>query len=516
MKRKTGYGTKMARWGRSAVHIGWIHALASLTCNAGELSLNRTFSDNMVLQRNQPVPVFGTAPAGTDVTVRLDGRTSRVTSGPDGAWRVDLPAMPAGGPYVLHVSAGGEEREFTNVLIGDVWVCAGQSNMNTPLRNQPDSHITLAEADRPEIRFFRSPTRGKASPQHDFGGNQQGWVVSSPDTAGAFSGVAYHFATRIQAEVNVPIGIIHAARGGSFIESWIPRPAIEAVPELKPILDQWEWLNANRTRRRGFPSPAGKQAVSTLYNESIHPHIPRPIKGVVWYQGESNTDRGYQYRILLRVLVQSWREVWGQPELPFVVIQLPNYDTAVNPFGPQDGGPWEIVRESQATILEEPNTALAVTLGMGMDHSVHPPDKRGVATRAAQSALKLAYGRDILASAPRHVEHQVRGDAMLITFSHVGEGLISLGGDEITGFTIAGADKVFHPARAEIVDATTVRVFSGEVPSPRAVRHAWSGTPDFNLANSEGIPASTFRTDDWDVPTQNVAKPYEWLRAEPE
>ncbi|MCC5843174.1 MAG: hypothetical protein JJU05_02865 [Verrucomicrobia bacterium] len=550
MRQKTGYGQLTAGKGNSAVLLGWIHALLSLTCNAGDLSLNRTFSDNMVLQRNRPIPVFGTARAGTEVTVRLDDRTARVTCGPDGAWRVELPAMPAGGPYVLRISADGVEREFTNVLVGDVWVCAGQSNMNWPLRNQPEAEAELAGADRPEIRFFRSPTNGNTSPQDDFGEDHTGWEITSPETAGGFSGLAYHFATQIQADVKVPIGIIHAARGGSFIESWIPRAAVEATPELHPILEQWEWLNANRDRLRAeqrakrnawdrehgerfrewrtgresgpfiptqpsLPPYAGtRHDVSGLYNESIHPHTARPVKGVVWYQGESNTDRGYQYRLLLPVLVQSWREVWGQPELPFVVIQLPNYDPHLNTFGPQDGGPWEIVRESQAMILEVPNTALAVTLGMGLDHSVHPPDKRGPATRAAQSALKLAYGREIPASAPRYVEHLIEGNAIYLTFSDVGEGLVSLREGEITGFEIAGDDKVFHPARAGIVDAATVRVFSEEVSSPQAVRHAWSGTPDFDLANSAGIPASTFRTDDWEVPTQDKTMPFEWLRSE--
>ena len=548
MKRKTKHGETMARWGRVGNLLGWIFALAALTCDAGELSLNRTFSDNMVLQRNQSVPVFGTAPPRTEVTVQLDGRTARVTSGPEGAWRVELPAMAAGGPYQMRVSAGGDNLEYANVLVGDVWVCAGQSNMNWPLNRQPEVEATLAEADRPEIRFFRSPNRGNTVPQHDFDENHRGWEVCSPESAGAFSGLAYHFATRIQDEIKVPIGIIQAARGGSFLESWIPRPAIEAVPELKPILEQWEWLIANRNRLQAeqrakrdawerehgerfrewrasrengpfipaqpsLPPHAGtRHDVSALYNEAIHPHITRPVKGVVWYQGESNTDRGYQYRALLRLFVESWRDVWKQPDLPFVVIQLPNYDPGVNPFGPQDGGPWEIVRESQSTILQLPNTALAVTLGMGMDQDVHPPDKRGVATRAAQNALKLVYGRDILASAPRYLDHKIEGDSILVTFSHVGEGLTSLSGGALVGFTIAGADKVFHPARAEIVDATTVRVSSRKVPFPRAVRHAWSGTPAFNLANSAGIPASTFRTDDWEVPTQHVTLPYEWLR----
>jgi sialate O-acetylesterase len=606
------------------------------------------FSDHMVLQQGRALPVWGVADPGEEITVGLNGAVRQARAGPDGRFRVDLPAQEAGGPFTLTVDGKSSVR-VRDVLVGEVWVASGQSNMTLPLARA--SGADAAAALHPRIRLFTVPKATSLAPVASLAAS---WQPCTPERAGPFSAVAYYFGRRLHEKLGVPIGLIHTSWPGSLGEEWTPLAALQGDPRLASIVDGWqqraaawvggdenplradlrlgaieliapgrshpvpvtpasaeaagarwrftwegapqmsfEWqggleptarlhgeLRARDSARLGLDleadgSPAdisrfdairlrvagegsfrlhtiqpsisdgddygsdvvvaspewrdvtipiaslnqagwGRQtpftahAVSALviepllgengarppgglYNAMVAPLVPYAIQGAIWYQGEGNAGRARQYRALLPTLIRSWRAAWGQGDLPFLIVQLPNYRSRSTQ--PQESA-WAELREAQAMALQVPDTGLAVTIDVGEAEDVHPANKRPVGERLARWALGTVYGLPGEYSGPLFESMEVEGAATRVRFRHIGTGLITTDHRPLRGFAIAGADRRFVWARAEI-EGDTVVVHHPDLARPVAVRYAWADNPDGNLGNREGLPAAPFRTDDW-------------------
>lgn len=518
--------------------------------------LDPWFTSGMVLQCGRPIPVSGRATrAGAEVAVRFGDDSRRCVAGPDTRWRVEFPPRSAGGPFVLIVdfNDGTPPVVRDDLLLGDVWLCAGQSNMAWTLENSPYGAAAARRVDDKSLRILSVPRGTAASPVGAEAMAPRAWRRLTSESAAGFSAVAFHFGRALRARMpERPVGLVAAAWPGTFIESWIDGASLAASPDGEAILARWAWLDAHhetlKTRQDeriaawtgrhgarfrhweavrvtgpfrparpfGPPKPGSHMAPSALYNAMIHPLTALPVRGVLWYQGESNSDRAFQYRRLLPLLFKSWRATWGDADLPFVVVQLPDADPALNPYDRQDGGPWEVLRESQATaVAADPRAALVVSLGFGLRTDVHPPNKHLLGERAAAVALRLVHGHASDGDAPVFVRAIADGNALLLHFSPDDAALATLDGGPPTGFVLAGADRVFHPADAEMVAPAIVRLTSARVPVPVAARHAWAGAPVFNLVNAAGVPLSTFRSDDWPLPTEEAVEPYAWLALTP-
>lgn len=621
------------------------------------LRLPRLFQDGMVLQRDTPIPVWGWAAPGATVEVTLNGRTERATADSAGAWMVRLPALAAGGPHTLTVQGTGTPVTIRDVLVGDVWVASGQSNMEWPLAQATNGAAAIAAARDPMIREFAVPHTWSETPEQDLAGGS--WAPADPQHAGRFSAVAYYFARDLRRHIGVPIGIIHTSWGGANIETWMSRQALGlgdsewnalvqqergreaavrnallarlgtlpttdeglvngravwADPALDdsgwtmlPVPSLWEeagfpgldgtawyrtsftlteqearqgvrislspiddddisWVNGVEVgRTEGYAEPrlytvpasalrAGSNVLAVrvvdsgggggpygdaaqfyvqagtarrplagqwkfkvgsvsiqsdgqqinkvpayLYNRMIHPLLRYPIKGVIWYQGESNANNDAQaaaYRQLFAGLIQNWRRGWGQGDVPFLWVQLPNFGRVDSL--PPAGAAWATLRESQTAALALPNTGQVVAIDLGDPGDIHPRNKQPVGQRLALVARKVAYGEPVVASGPTYRQHTVRDGRVVLEFENVGGGLVSRApGATVSGFAIAGADRRWMWARATI-EGDRVVVWSPQVRNPVAVRYAWSNSPQNpSLYNREGLPARPFRTGSW-------------------
>jgi len=479
-----------------------------------EVKLPALIGDNMVLQQGKSIAFRGTASPDEKVTVTLGGQSVSATAGKDGRWKVELKPLPAGGPHEVKI-AGTNTITLRNVLVGEVWVCSGQSNMQWGLANSADGAKEIAEANYPQVRVFSVKFARADKPQEDCTGS---WVVCSPQTARGFTAVGYFFGRQIHKDLKVPVGLIYSAVGATVIESWMDRGVIESDGEFKAAITRYEktmadykayqeamakWAaEANQSRAAGQPVPPEPKRTSwdasnwnpgVLYNAMVVPLFPYTIAGVIWYQGESNGGQGKAYARLLPAMIANWRKGWALGDLPFLIVQLPNYGKVETE--PGEGG-WALVREAQLKVLAVTKTGLAVTIDVGDPNILHPPRKREVGERLALAALGVAYDRKIVFSGPIFESAKVEGDRMHLAFKHVGGGLEAKGGAPLKGFAIAGADKKFVWAAAKIAGNEVV-VSSDKVKAPVAVRYAWGSSPECNLFNKEGLPASPFRTDDW-------------------
>jgi sialate O-acetylesterase len=448
----------------------------------------------------------------------MAGLTAMDAADEAGAWSVELPALPAGGPHQMTV-AGTNTLTIENVAVGEVWICSGQSNMEWPLAVTDNGAQAVAEADYPMMRRFRVEHTVAGKPQDDLPGS---WAVVRPAAMDGWQGisaVAYYFGRKLHRDLDVPVGLIQTSWGGTPAESWTPRTAMEAHEELSGSFSYWDRINAvvsdeldahmekltewrqaaAEAEAEGRPIPAMPQfedrrkspwRPTGLYNAMIHPLIRVPVRGAIWYQGESNAGRAPDYSLLFTTMIRSWREAWGDEELPFLFVQLANF----RPNGAQDV--WAYLREDQADALELPATGMAVTIDIGNPTDIHPRNKVDVGERLALAAEATAYGRDVVYSGPIYESMSVEGSTVELSFSHVGGGLVA-DGEQLTGFTIAGDDRQFVAADARI-SGDKVLVTSAAVPAPVAVRYGWHNDPDCNLFNKEGLPASPFRTDDWE------------------
>lgn len=617
------------------------------------VSVADIFSDNMVLQRDLNLKVWGNADPGEKLTVSFNGQTLKTGADKKGKWSVILEKMQAGGPFTMTIQ-GKNELKLQNILIGDVWICSGQSNMQRPVSTSNNAEKEIESANFPQMRLFTVPNQMSNVPVEDM--LNATWQVCSPENVKNFSAVGYYFGRDLQKEIDVPIGLISSNWGGTCVETWTSKESITKLPKYKAMGEQidhfnaqevenrnrntlrnalgslpeketgmaekwmmpttdhtkwkniqlptfWEnvgytlldgivwfsyefninkddldskaflnlgkisnsdvtWVNGqkvggvewgsdveryykipenvlkpgknnitvrvdNKWGQGGFASKpenfalklgqknvplsgewkfkadlvydkfkaSPNEAPSLLYNAMINPLIPFGIKGAIWYQGENNTPRAKEYAITFPNMINNWRENWQQGNFPFLFVQLANF---TNPQTTPGNSNWAELRESQSKTLSVKNTGMAVTIDIGEASDIHPKNKQDVGKRLMLSALKVAYGKDIVYSSPIYKSMQIEDEKAIISFNHIGSGLmVKSKHDYINEFEIAGANKKFYWAKAEI-DGNNVIVWSDKVKKPVAVRFGWSNNPaELNLYNKEGLPASPFRTDDW-------------------
>lgn len=458
--------------------------LAAITCNAN-IRLPRIFSSHMVLQRGAVNQIWGWADPREKVKISFAGKTIKVKAGKNGQWQAQLPAMEYGGPYRIRIK-GKNEIELNDVMIGEVWVCSGQSNMTMTVQASRNSQQEIAAAQFPAIRLFTVPKRVAQLPQEDLDNGE--WVECSPATVGSFSAAAYYFGRHLSNELKVPIGLIHSSWGGTVAETWVSGNTIEKDADFAPKLRRLQTADSVKANRpNDFPT--------LLYNGMIHPLIPYGIKGVIWYQGEGNRDRAWQYRRLFPSLISDWREKWNRDTFPFLFVSLANY---LQPVDTPAASKWAELREAQVMTLKVPHTGMAVAIDIGEAGDIHPKNKQEVGRRLALNALKIAYGKNLVYSGPLYDSFEKDGHSIKIRFRETGSGLIIKNGETLKGFSIAGENQQFYRATAQVLNDSTVIVQTDKVPHPVAVRYGWADNPHtINLYNKEGLPAHPFRTDEW-------------------
>ncbi|MFM9058462.1 MAG: sialate O-acetylesterase [Planctomycetaceae bacterium] len=499
-------------------------ALLAAVAARADVSLNNMFGDHMVLQQGIKNKVWGRAEPGEAVTVTFAGQSHATTAGPDGAWHVFLdPVAEYGGPHVLAVK-GKNEVSFQDVLVGEVWVCSGQSNMQWSVNQVNDPDIEKAAAKFPRIRLVSVPQVGVQEPQWNFNGK---WQVCSPETVGDFSAVGYFFGRQLHQTLGVPVGLIDNAWGGSAAEAWVRRDKLAAHESLKALHERWvkqeadiaaaiagfpakleEWKAAvEKAKAEGKPAPEqpkkpdegglkGNQRPGNIHAGVLSPSIGYGIRGVIWYQGESNAGRAWQYRTLFPFLIASWREEWGLGDFPFYWVQLADYKAEKAEPAESE---WAELREAQTLTMKAlPNTGEAVIINLGEGKDIHPRNKQGVATRLARWALAETYKvPGIECRSPRYTGMEKEGAKVVLAFDHVAGGWRPFDVNEPIGFTIAGEDRTFVPAKATIRQDGRIEVWSDAVPQPVAVRYAWADNPVCNLYSGAGLPLTPFRTDDF-------------------
>jgi sialate O-acetylesterase len=498
---------------------------------AAELSLATPFSDHMVLQRGKPVPVWGSADPGEKISVEFGGATHSVTADAEGAWKIALPAMEASTqPRILSVqSANAKERtvKIQDVLVGEVWLGSGQSNMAMTVGRAENPEQEIAKAQLPLIRVFTESSKANSVPQKKGNGS---WVVCGPETVSGFSATLFFFGREIHEHLKVPVGLVNSSVGGTPIESWIPQEAQLQHPVLgetakaasagfknydvqaakqsyQKTLEAWQKrVAAAKSAGKALPQkpkdPTDQHQrrgdLGGLFNGKIQPLIPYAIRGMLWYQGEANAHpgKGSFYQHQLPLLVTEWRKLWNE-ELPFAWVQLPNFTR---------GEDWCLVREAALKTLSLPKTGMAITIDVGDPKDIHPKNKQEVGRRLSLWALADVYGQKLPSSSgPLPLRHSISGSEFHVTFSHADQGL-KAAESSVKGFVVAGADRIWKPATAKIAGDSII-ASSPEVTTPVALRYSWAGLPDGNLKNGVGLPASPFRTDDWNSPELAESKP---------
>jgi sialate O-acetylesterase len=455
--------------------------------------LDPLFSNDMVLQREVPDPVWGWADPGAQVTVSMNGKSDTATAGADGKWMAKIGPFEAGGPFDLTVSAGSKNEKLTNVLVGDVWVCSGQSNMEFGIGRAINAEKEIAAADHPQMRLFMVPKQVATEPQDLFKGSPS-WLVCSPENVAkggwnGFSAVGYFFGRDLQKELNIPIGLIGTYWGGTICEAWTSREALQQnMPDLRASLTKVI-----------EPAPTGKDKklrdnpneVTVLFNGMVNPLVPFAIKGAIWYQGESNAGRPMQYRRLLPTMIGDWRSRFGVGDFPFFIVELANFRS--DPPQPAESL-WAELREAQIlTASSVGHSAIASAIDIGDAKDIHPKNKQEVGRRLALDALALVYDQSAEYSGPTFQSMEKKDNALSLHFTHA-QGLQAKGGEPLKGFAVAGPDKHFVWADAKI-DNDMVIVSAKDVTDPQAVRYDWGNNPDGNLYNQAGLPATPFRTD---------------------
>ena len=465
------------------------------------------FTDNMVIQQEVEAPVWGKADPGEEVTVGIaqgmTGAAVKTKADDKGNWSVKLPKSKAGTGYTLLVQ-GKNTILLKNVAVGEVWIGSGQSNMEWSVNASYDADKVKAAATNPKIRLLTVNKRTSATPLSDQDDLKHftAWTECSPENVRTFSAVAYHFGNHLQKNLpgDVPVGLIHTSWGGTPAEAWTSIEALEAVPELKYYVE-------NAKKAAGGKQPVGPNTPASLYNAMIHPLLPFAIKGAIWYQGESNAGRAFEYRTLFPTMIEDWRKKWGS-DIAFLCVQLAPWH-ANDP----DGVSWAELREAQLLATKKlKNTGMAVITDAGDLFDIHPRDKATVGIRLAIAARGTVYGQKVEPSGPVYKEAKIEDDKMILSFDHVGGGLVGRYGPgqysatgALYGFEVCGEDRAFYPAKAKI-DGSTVVVTCDKVAKPVAVRYGWKNYPVVNLYNKEALPATPFRTDDFPLTTEPKKK----------
>lgn len=502
----------------------YLSLIAVLSFATDGFTVADVFTDHMVLQRNALVKIWGEAKSGSLVEVRFAGQLRKIKAA-KGKWQVTLKTGEAGGPYRLEVINGNNKVSFQDVLIGDVWLAGGQSNMEFALRRVKDARTEISLADYPQIRYYKVPR--KFYPEQEI--SKASWNVCSPQTASEFSAIAYYFARNIHKELNIPIGIIQTPVGGTTAEAWTSRALLMSDKDFRPIvqhydsivnsygpdgyeklynryvasLTEYQHLSAEQKKyiakpvepmgRKNFHRPIG------LSETMLSTVIPYTLKGFLFYQGESNTARGAQYRKLFPAMINEWRTSWGQGDIPFLFIQLPRFETKTRY--------WYELREAQyLTSVHVKNTAMVVAFDQGNPKDIHPIVKDTVGWRLSQLALGKVYGKEVVCQGPEFKKMTKTDDgSLLLYFDNAGTGLVAKdNASKLSGFTIAGRDGKFYPAEAVIVGKNQVKVKNSQVTAPVDVRYLWVNSTDMNLFNKEGFPATSFRTDKYPLVTEGV------------
>jgi sialate O-acetylesterase len=497
-----------------------------------ELSVPHFFSDHMILQRERAAAIWGKADAGAEVTVSFKGRSAAAKAAADGQWRaqIETGAADAQGA-ALTISSGAEKIEIQDVLVGEVWFASGQSNMFYTMNRSPEYVGLIAESKHPALRMFNAPLVTSEENQEDIEGT---WKAATPETVPDYSAVAFFFARKLHLELGIPVGVIKSAWGGKPVETFTSREALNTLPGTKALVDamlkdetvydqakadaayatkmeQWKATMAaakgkSAEERKRLPKKpdAPKRPLLTegkpgvLYAAMIHPFVGYTMRGAIWYQGEGNARPGaVPYDQTLPLMINDWRKRWGD-EFSFYYVQLANYHAPSTEPGTPDS--WALTQDRMRLVLATtPKTGMAVINDVGEAKDIHPKNKKDPGERLARWALAKDYGKQLLYSGPLFKTSAVKDGAIRVTFDQSGSGLKSREGGALKRFEIAGADKVWHWADAKIDGTDSVIVSSDQVKQPAAVRYAWAANPTgSNLVNSDGLPASVFRTDDWD------------------
>lgn len=485
-----------------------------------DVRLPAVISDHMVLLQDTPANIWGWAEPGEKVTVKFGGKSGESAADPAGKWSVKLDDLKAGTAGELTVS-GKNTLTVKDVIVGEVWVASGQSNMEWVVANSKDAPEEIAAANFPAIRVFTVTKNAQAEPQEDLPGK---WEVVTPQSAGHLTAVGYYFARKLHQTLQQPIGILHTSWGGTAAELWTPKPILTADPAFKPILDGWEkkvadypqakaayevalakWREDEKAARSAGkqppPQPRAPQggdvvgSPASLFNGMIAPLTPYTIRGAIWYQGESNAGNARLYRKLFPTMILSWRRAWNA-EFPFLFVQLANFNAKHQPpTGQPEMSNWAELREAQTMTLEIPRTGMAVAIDIGEADNIHPKNKQEVGRRLGLIAEASVYYRDQEFSGPLFSGAQIEDGKVRLSFRN-SQGMKAADGGKLKGFSIAGADKKFVWADAEI-EGDHIIVSSPAVPEPAAARYAWADDPECNLVNETGLPASPFRTDEW-------------------
>jgi sialate O-acetylesterase len=453
-----------------------------------DVKVNSLFTDSMVLQQGVKCPVWGTAAPGEEVTVILQAgdqpaEAKGTADEKTGKWQVELPAQKAGGPFTMTIK-GKNTITLRDVLIGEVWIASGQSNMEWPLQASDNAKEVISSSANPKIRLYTVAKRVTDKPVAEAGGK---WQQAAPMTVPLFSAVAYFFGRDLQKTLNVPVGLIHTSWGGTVAEAWTSPTALEGNADLKHLLP------------RGPIAPGSSpNQGAVLYNGMIAPLIPFAFKGAIWYQGESNAGRAWEYRTLFPTMIKSWRTAWNQGDFPFLFVQLAPFMRTTTVPG---DSAWAELRDAQLyTYLTLSGTGMAVITDAGETSDIHPKQKAIVGARLAVAARGIAYGEKVEPGGPIYESMSVEGNKVVLSFKHTGKGLEAKGGVPL-GFTVAGEDHKFSNALAEIKGDKVV-VWSPLIEKPVAVRFGWNNYPYVDLWNKDGLPASPFRTDDFPQITQ--------------
>lgn len=498
--------------------------LASSTPLFADVKIPTVIGDRMVLQRDKTVPIWGWAEAGESVTVEFAGQKKTATAGPDGGWKVALDPMPASAEGRVLTIAGKNTIALRDVLVGEVWVCSGQSNMQWNVNQSTEADLEALTAKYPNLRLISVPQVASQKPLTHFKGQ---WEACTPETAAQFSGVGYFFGRQLHLTLGVPVGLIDNSWGGSAAEAWVRRDVLEQHERYLPLIKMWDdraakwdpekakadfqkqlegWEKAvekakaegkeppRRPNMQGSPEGSNHRPAN-LYNGVLNPILGYGLRGAIWYQGESNAGRAYQYRHLFPLMIKNWRDAWGQGEFPFYWVQLADFMAET----PEPGeSAWAELREAQTmTMSALPNTGEAVIIDIGEGKDIHPRNKLTAGLRLARWALAKDYGIPVAYRSPTCKSMEKKDGKALLTFDFVGGGLYAFDVAEVRGCFIAGEDKKWRIAKARIVGKDKLEVWHDEVKDPVAVRYGWANNPVLNLYSKEGLPATPFRTDDW-------------------
>lgn len=507
--------------------------LITPTTVSAELKLPAIINDHMVLQQKQANPLWGWDAPGTDVSVTMGDQVKVAKAGDDGKWTIELDAMDANATPSTITIEGSSKRVIKDVLVGEVWMCSGQSNMGMAVNGDWKYEVETLASNHPNLRLISVPQVGTQELQNDFNGK---WEAANSENCKSFSAVGFFYGRYLHEILDVPVGLIDNAWGGSAAEAWVRRETIESDPRFKSLMDQWKkneadlqseaakiryekqfaaWKEKAAAARAAGKKPpraprspqanlSGNHRPGNIFAGVVHPTLGYGIKGVIWYQGESNAGRAWEYGQLFPFMIEQWRKEWGQGDFPFYWVQLADYRSEVEQPGESQ---WAELRESQTKAMSLPNTGEAVIIDIGEANDIHPKNKYDVAARLVRWALAKDYGINIEPQSPMYTSLNIAGNKAVLKFDHIGGGLRTVDVNEVRGFAICGEDKKWVWADAKIAGNDTIEVWSDEVSAPIAVRYAWAENPVCNVYSKIGLPMTPFRTDDFRMVTQPTLAP---------